>query len=155
MTETAFDRLSERQKQCLRLYYANYGIKEIGIKLNLSANTVNEHLRNSRRILGVNRSMQAARMLQRHEHPNIDVFSTNSIDRRGHDDHPDPATTPINPASVVRNRYRLGILTRIGMMIAIAFGALALAGSLMVSASAITRFFEDHEIDISDPPYRN
>lgn len=154
MTSPGVDRLSERQKQCLRLYYANYGIKEIGIELNLSTNTVNEHLRNSRRILGVDRSMQAARMLRRHENPNIDVSSPNSVERRWGDDHPDAATAAVNPAAVARNRSNLGFLVKVGLMVAIAFGAVALAGALLVGADAITGFFLNHEIDISDPPYR-
>lgn len=146
--------LSEREKQCLRLFYANYNIKEIAAELKLSSNTVNEHLRSARRLLGTNRSMQAARMLFEYEHSNIDVSNPNSVDRRWDSDHPDSAATPVSPADVARNRQQLSILIRIGMMIAIAFSALALAGSLIVSASAITRFFVDHEIDISDPPYR-
>lgn len=36
----------------------------------------------------------------------------------------------------------------------IAFGAVALAGALLVGAEAITRIFTGYEIDISDPPYR-
>ena len=154
MTSAGIDQLNKRQKQCLRLYYANYGIKEIGIELNLSTNTVNEHLRNARRILGVDRSMQAARMLHRHENPNNDVSNSNSVERRWDDDHPDAATIAVNPAAVVRNRSNLGFLVKVGLMVAIAFGAVALAGALLVGADAITGFFVNHEIDISDPPYR-
>ncbi len=149
-----FTMLNARQKQCLRLFYANYGIKEIGAELGLSPNTVNEHLRSARRVLGTHRSMQAARLLFNHERPNIDVSTPNPIDRRREDEQPSPATIPAQPAIAARNRYNLGILTRIGLIIAIAFGAVALTGALLVGAEAITRIFTGYRIDISDPPYR-
>src|SRR3546814_7334340 len=67
MSSHRIDELTERQKQCLRGIYANLSIKEIAKQLDLSPHTVTEHLRDVRRLLRVSRSMQAARLLVRHE----------------------------------------------------------------------------------------
>lgn len=154
MTSRRFDQLNERQKQCLRLYYANLEVKEIGEELGLSPNTVKKYLRDARRILRVHRSMQAARLLVEHERDTQGISPARFLG-----DPPDAVDIGVAPdeatvSSVARNRYRLGILVRIGLIIAFAFGAVALGGALIVGADAITRILTGYEIDISDPPYR-
>ena len=146
-------RLNERQRQCLRLVYANYEAKEIASKLGLSPHTVHEHLRDARRTLGVSRSMQAARLLFAFEKDNCVVPDLFGVERRPIVDEDAFATEPAQPANVVRNRYNLTVLQRIGLIVAIAFVAVALAGALLVGADAITRIFWNYQIDISDPPY--
>jgi len=144
------DELTERQKQCLRGFYDNLSIKEIGRRLDLSPHTVNEHLRDARRILRVSRSMAAARLLVAHEGYTRDVPTPNVVAA-------DPALTETDPASptgLVRNRYNLSALQRIGLTVAVAFSAIAFAGALIVGADAINRLFVGYGIDISDPPYR-
>lgn len=154
MHDRGFDRLSEREKECLRLYYANLEIKEIAAELGLSPNTVKEHLRDARRHLGTSRSMQAARLLIDHEKESRGVYPPSRVGlvRDFAEDGAAPGRPDLPP--IARNRYNFGILLRIGLIIAIAFGAVALTGALLVGAEAITRLFVDHEIDISDPPYR-
>src|SRR3546814_10879605 len=61
------NRLNERQKECLRLFYANLEVKEIASEIGLSPNTVKKYLLDARRTLGVSRSMQAARILVEYE----------------------------------------------------------------------------------------
>jgi hypothetical protein len=61
----------------------------------------------------------------------------------------------LGPVAIVGNRYELGILARLGLVVAIAFGAMALAGALVIGADAVTRVFTTGHIDISDPPYRS
>jgi len=154
MHDRSVDQLSDRQKECLRLLYANLGIKEIAAELNLSPFTVRTHLRDARRTIGASRSMQAARMLVEHERDTSGIATPNRIglDRRFADDV--SATSPGSSAAVARNRYPFGFLTRIGLIVAIAFGAVALAGALLVGAEAITQIFQAERIDISDYPYR-
>jgi len=60
-------RLSEAQKDCLRLVQAGYEGKEIARILGISPSAVIERLRAARRTLGVATSRQAARLLERHE----------------------------------------------------------------------------------------
>ena len=147
--------LNERQKQCLRLFYANLGIKEIAAELNLSPFTVRGHLRDARRLLGAGRSMTAARLLVDYERNTFGIATPNRVGLDRDLDDENPATPTGLSIGAVRNRYNLGILTRIGLIVAIAFVAVALAGALLVGAEAITRIFLDYRIDIPDPPYRN
>ena len=99
--------------------------------------------------------MTAARMLVEFERDTLGIATPNRVglDRELTDEG--EATPPGVSVGAVRNRYNLGILARIGLIIAIAFIAVALAGALLVGAEAITRIFVDYRIDISDPPYRN
>jgi DNA-binding CsgD family transcriptional regulator len=150
----AINDLSERQKQCLRHLYQNLSVKEIALELGLSPHTVNEHLRQARRTLGVSRSMQAARLLVRAEGNNRSVSDAIGVEDDDVVDHDQDATMTAEPTRIARNRYNLTILQRIGLIVAIAFIAVALAGALLVGADAITRIFVGYEIDISDKPYR-
>ena len=144
------DELTERQKQCLRGIYANLSIKEIGQQLDLSPHTVTEHLRDARRLLGVSRSMQAARLLVRQEGDTRDVPMPMGVAVEAAPADIDAAS----PTGLVRNRYNLSAFKRIGLTVAVAFSALAFVGALIVGADAINRVFVGYRIDISDPPYR-
>lgn len=143
------DELTERQKQCLRGIYANLSIKEIGQQLDLSPHTVAEHLRDVRRLLGVSRSMEAARLLVSLEGDMRDVPMPMGVAAGAAAADIETAS----PAGLVRNRYNLTALQRIGLTIAVAFSAIAFAGALIVGADAINRVFVGYGIDISDPPY--
>jgi DNA-binding CsgD family transcriptional regulator len=61
--EERFKRLTERQRECLRLIYAHHSIKEIARLLGLSEDGVKWHLREAREALGVGRSTEAARLV--------------------------------------------------------------------------------------------
>lgn len=154
MNGRGLDQLNERQRQILRLFYANLEMKEIGIQLGLSPNTVKKYLRDARRTLRVHRSMQAARLLVEHEQETRGISPERYLGGAADGADTESAWDEAAASANARNRYRLGILTRIGLIVAIAFGAVALAGALLVGAEAITRFFVGYEIDISDPPYR-
>ena len=71
--------LSEGQKACLRLYYRQYSAKEIARELNIAPSTVHQRLTASRKILGVARSMEAARILVSAEQPLYDVVPYDAI----------------------------------------------------------------------------
>ncbi|WP_093509771.1 helix-turn-helix domain-containing protein [Sphingopyxis sp. YR583] len=142
--------LSERQRQCLRGIARGLQAKEIASDLGLSYNTVNEHLRSARRLLGVTTSRQAARLLAVSEADNSIVLDQIGVEFTVLDSNTDSA----DATGAVRNRYNLTILQRIGLTVATAFAAVALAGALLVGADAINRIFVGYGIDISDPPYR-
>lgn len=150
MARGTVDDLSERQKQCLRGTYRNLSAKEIGIELGLSPHTVNEHLRDARRLLGVARSMEAARLLIAAEGDNRIVPDPIGVESASLGADIDGA----DRIDSARNRYNLTILQRVGTTVAIALGAVALAGALIVGADAINRIFLGYGIDISDHPYR-
>lgn len=77
--EAAFDRLTERQKECLRLLALPCAIKEVGARLNISASTVTQHLADARRLLGTPDSKTAARLLIEHEGPTPPIKTTSSL----------------------------------------------------------------------------
>lgn len=155
MNDWPSNRLKERQKECLRLFYANLEVKEIASEIGLSPNTVKKYLLDARRTLGVSRSMQAARILVEYERDTQGVPPPKRLVALPDlaDDH--EALVEAASSTNARNRYNLTLLQRLGLIVAIALGAVALAGALLVGAEAITRIFVDYEIDISDPPYRN
>lgn len=57
------DRLTERQKDCLRLVGQGYTSKEIGRRLGISPATVDNHIRPALETLGVEGRAEAARLL--------------------------------------------------------------------------------------------
>ena len=61
-------RLSDLEKEVLRLYLASSDPKEIALKIGRSPHTVEQRLTRARRNLGVRRSLDAAHMLARIEH---------------------------------------------------------------------------------------
>lgn len=67
MAMDAIDRLTPGQCDCLRLVQAGFEAKEIGVRLGLTTNVVNERLRVARQRLGVTSSRQAARLLVERE----------------------------------------------------------------------------------------
>ena len=62
-----FQRLTERQKEILRLLLDGYDAKSAARQLGISFHTVHEHLREARRHLGVSSSREAARVLREAE----------------------------------------------------------------------------------------
>lgn len=63
----AVDRLTERQKQCLRLVLTLGETKEIARALKISPNVVAKHIEEAMRRLGVSTRAQAALLLAQHE----------------------------------------------------------------------------------------
>jgi DNA-binding CsgD family transcriptional regulator len=67
MNKDSLDKLTENQKQCLRLVNEGLEAKEIAHKLLISPHAVIERLRNARRVLEAPTSRSAARFLAEHE----------------------------------------------------------------------------------------
>lgn len=62
-------RLSERQRDCLRLAAQGLASREIGRRLALSPRTVDDHILFACRLLGVRTRIQAVALLARSERP--------------------------------------------------------------------------------------
>ena len=60
---SGIDKLSEGQLNCLRLVARNLSSKEIAAKLGISSHTVDQRIRVSLQLLGVERRAQAARLV--------------------------------------------------------------------------------------------
>ena len=151
-----FNRLNQRQRECLRLVYRNLEAKEIARELGLSPHTVVEHLRDARRLLGASRSMHAARMLFEHERDNRVGSDPVGVTLPGETANiaSVPATAMGAETGKRGNRYSFNYLERLGLIVAIAVGAIALTGSLAMGAHVVTQVMQERHIDLSDSAYR-
>lgn len=57
------ERLSERQRECLRLVYQRFTSKEIGLRLGVAPDTVDQHIKRAMRTLGTGSRAEAARLV--------------------------------------------------------------------------------------------
>ena len=154
MSDAQLDRLGSREKEILRLVYQNYEAKQIAQVLRISPHTVNDHMRAARRTLGVARTMDAARLLAVHEHSNRFGTQPIGIEPAAKSDEAADATPPDETVAVRKTRYHLGFLARLGIIVAVAFGAAAATGALMEVSDVITRLIQARHIDLSDSPQR-
>ena len=106
----AFDRLSEGQKACLRLVYDHHEIKEISRALGIAPDTVKQRLQGARRLLGVSRSIDAARLLAEHEAADAPypprVYPPGDIPEPADLLPPDPVDRESQPAPTTEHRVR-------------------------------------------------
>ena len=65
-----------------------------------------------------------------------------------------PAAATHGAAGARENRYEFSYLERLGLIIGIAAGIIALAGSLTVGVHVVTQLLQGHRIDLSDSAYR-
>jgi DNA-binding CsgD family transcriptional regulator len=142
-------RLPERQKEVLRLVFQRYEAKQIAQSLGISPHTVNDHMRAARRTLGVPRTMDAARLLATYEHPNRIGTDPMGIDPAPLTVDEERATPPDETVAARKNRYRSGPLSRLVMIVALAFGAAAATGALIEASDVITRLILTRHIDLS------
>jgi len=67
MNQARLDRLTDKQRECLRLVYAHMSSKEIAPLLGVEPGTVDQYIKAAMRILGTSDRRAAARMLAEHE----------------------------------------------------------------------------------------
>lgn len=67
MSQRRLDRLTDKQRECLRLVYAHMSSKEIAPLLGVEPGTVDQYVKAAMRILGVSDRRAAARMLAEQE----------------------------------------------------------------------------------------
>ncbi|HEY5710948.1 MAG TPA: helix-turn-helix transcriptional regulator [Allosphingosinicella sp.] len=67
MSDERLDRLTDKQRECLRLVYAHLSSKEIAPRLRVEPGTVDQYIKAAMRTLGVSDRRAAARMLAEHE----------------------------------------------------------------------------------------
>lgn len=67
MNKDRLDRLTDKQRECLRLVYAHLSSKEIAPRLRIEPGTVDQYIKAAMRTLGVSERRAAARMLAEHE----------------------------------------------------------------------------------------
>src|SRR4249919_2885828 len=67
MSDERLDRLTDKQRECLRLVYAHLSSKEIAPRLRVEPGTVDQYIKAAMRTLGVSDRRAAARMLAEQE----------------------------------------------------------------------------------------
>lgn len=108
--EDRLDRLTDAQKEALRLFHVRQSAKEIGRALNITHWAVQERLRAARRVLGVATSAEAAALLAAHESPptyNRFVCNAQRIahaPERPEDSFSDDGSMPVHPEGGTRLR---------------------------------------------------
>ncbi|MDO7836970.1 helix-turn-helix transcriptional regulator [Sphingobium sp. HBC34] len=98
------ERLSDRQRECLRLVYQRFTSKEIGLKLEVAPDTVDQHIKRAMRTLGTGSRAEAARLVFVHDQGDTQLLGTQSETI---------ALTPPNTAQGVQNEGSLGHLKRL------------------------------------------
>lgn len=79
MSTDRINRLTDRQRECLRLLYAHYKPGEIATRLGISTDRVNQHLKAARERLGVSRSIDAARQLAAFENASSHAVGDHAV----------------------------------------------------------------------------
>jgi DNA-binding CsgD family transcriptional regulator len=62
-----FDRLTEKQRACLRMVFAHHSSKEIARELGIGSDAVDQRIKTAMRTLGVESRVEAARLLAAYE----------------------------------------------------------------------------------------
>ena len=109
MQEDRFRKLTERQRECLRLLLMGYEIKEIARELAITPIAVTERLRAARQALGVGSSREAARLLAANDGDEANI---------GHVDMPQTLAAPptLAPFSTASEPMDRPMPTGIGVM---------------------------------------
>lgn len=120
----AIEQLSDKQRDTLRLIARGHDAKSCARELDLSVHTINERLRDARRILGVSSSREAARMLLAHEGEDPQFLGDTRIGDAG--EAPGGDTGPVhNAGQGDGRRTRRAWLAAIGVIAMSILAALA------------------------------
>jgi len=65
-----------------------------------------------------------------------------------------PATAVGAEAGIRKNRYNFSYLERLGLIVGIAVGIIALTGSLAMGAHVVSQVMREHRFDFSDAGYK-
>lgn len=80
MDHERLDRLTDKQRACLRLVYAHLSSKEIAPRLSVEPGTVDQYIKAAMRTLGVGDRRTAARMLAEYETDTVQPLAYQSPD---------------------------------------------------------------------------
>ncbi|MFM5906431.1 MAG: DUF4019 domain-containing protein [Novosphingobium sp.] len=142
-------RLSEKERETLRLLLRGYDAKSLARHLGLSVHTVNERLRDARRKLSVSSSREAARLLLQSEGEDPQMLGDTRLgDAPGADPAPSLAASGSHAAA---GRRRVWIITGGAIMsLVLALYALSSIGSLpSIGGSAASEAAAQAEVEQS------
>ncbi|MES2336730.1 MAG: DUF4019 domain-containing protein [Pseudomonadota bacterium] len=144
-TPDGYDRLTDREKQTLRLIVRGHDAKSIARHLDLSVHTINERLRDARRKMAVSSSREAARLVFDREGHDPD---SHVPDRIGDADAHDTGHRTATPHGGRRGLPRTGIAIG-AIVMTLALGIFLLVAQPL--APAIDRPVAAQSTDAPDP----
>lgn len=143
MKTDRLSRLTDKQRECLRLVYAHMSSKEIAQQLGVEPGTVDQYVKAAMRTLGVSDRRAAARMLAEHEGDNLSVERSSKIKLQ--EDQEDynagrPQREPLLPLPLEGLRpTNVGWRKRLLWIVLIAIGSALAFGALLAAAETFTR----------------
>jgi DNA-binding CsgD family transcriptional regulator len=145
MDQDRLSRLTDKQRECLRLVYAHMSSKEIAQQLGVEPGTVDQYVKAAMRILGVSERRAAARMLAEHEGATAAAPAAIRLqDEQAAFDATPPEREPVLPLPLEGLRpTHVGWGKRLLWIVLIAIG-IALAFLILIAAAeAFTRLIQD------------
>lgn len=137
-------RLTDKQRQCLRLVYAHMSSKEIAQQLGLGPATVDQYVKTAIRTLGVSDRRAAARMLAEHEGSSVAApVGFRLQDEQAPFDATPPRLEPVLPLPLEGLRpTQVGWTKRLVWIVTIAIGVALAFLILIAAAEALTRLIQ-------------
>jgi DNA-binding CsgD family transcriptional regulator len=123
----SFKRLTNRQKEILRLLFNGHDAKSAASELNISVHTVNEHLSETRKLLNISSSRKAARLFAEFEERPPKLEGPHNLGVAVSTDY-----TPSTASALARLHFVLG-----GAFVVVIFSIVAV-GFLFVNTSVST-----------------
>src|SRR3954447_10008681 len=131
------DKLSEGQRDCLRMVLRHMSSKEIARALGISRHTVDQRLRIAMTLLGASSRVEAARRLAEAEGLGPAEYQRFAYQSPGLAAAPEP---PPPPSPQSREEKTDGGLRKIAWIVGIAAGAAILFAALFTGLNALSQF---------------
>ncbi|ANU06883.1 helix-turn-helix domain-containing protein [Paraurantiacibacter namhicola] len=113
------ERLTEKERETLRLMLRCHDAKSMARELDLSVHTVNDRLKEARRKLGVTSSREAARLLLEHEGPPPELLGAKTFGDAPGNASSDPARMKrrLSRRTIIAGAIAMSIIFAIGLIL--------------------------------------
>ena len=138
MSESLVEKLTERQRDCLRLVNGLQTTDQIAAELGISPHTVNTHIERAMLVLGINSRRAAALMVEAFERERPDKLPTD-ITRLADLVQPHPSPEPATVA-IGRNRNDLIWSLRLAWAVAALVGLCLAIGALGAAIEQLSKW---------------
>jgi DNA-binding CsgD family transcriptional regulator len=133
-------RLTDKQRECLRLVYAHLSSKEIAPRLGVEPGTVDQYIKAAMRVLGVSDRRAAARMLAEYERMFHSQLAMREEQAPFDADSPDEAAEPRFAFPIPGTKpEKLGPLQRLIWIFAIMMAMALVFGVFIAGVEALSR----------------
>jgi DNA-binding CsgD family transcriptional regulator len=161
----SFERLTDAQRECLRLVFTHHSTKEMAVLLGISPSAVDKRIERAVQIIGASSRFAAARMLVESEASGggvdrltwqtSDVPSGPVAEQLGTADGPRGFVGRLfglrsGPDAFGRARNQVPKLYRLGVVLALMLLIAMTAVAMLTVGRTLSDFMQDQRIDISD-----